>query len=93
MRISYLPPTTSGRTPSPRPSTPPSPPPQGPDPQDQAQIRSTQKKMWRSLEWASFGGQVVGASMVLAHQGGIGLAIFAASSAGMVYAGYKRQRV
>ena len=91
MRISHLPtnPPTSGRTPAPRPSAPtPSPP---PDPQDQADIRATQKQVWRNVEWASFGGQLVGGALVLSHQGGIGLALFAASSAAMVYAGYKRQ--
>ena len=96
MRISHLPsnPLGSGRTLVRTPPTP-TPPPQDPqDPQDQAEIRASQKRLWRSLEWASFGGQLVGKAMVLAHQeGGIGLAIFAASSAGLVYAGYRRQRV
>lgn len=93
MRISHLPnnPQAGPRTPKPGPSAPPPPPPN--DPQDQAEIRAAQKQKWRNVEWASFGGQLVGGALVLAHQGGIGLAIFAASSAAMVYAGYKGQRV
>ncbi|MFN8613748.1 MAG: hypothetical protein U0931_39805 [Vulcanimicrobiota bacterium] len=91
MRISHLPAQNGRRVPTPRlTNLAPTPPP--PDPKDQAQIRAAEKKKWRSLEWASFGGQMVGGALVLGHQGGIGLAIFAASSAAMVYAGYKRQR-
>ena len=89
MKISHLPPT--GRLPVSRPqATPPTPPPN--DPQDKVELRAAEKKMWRAVEWGTFGGQVVGGALVLAHQGGIGLAIFAASSAGMVYAGYKRSQ-
>ncbi len=92
MRISHLPPNpqpVKGRIPSP----PPASPPPGPNPEDQVSIRAAEKKMWRNVEWASFGGQMVGGALVLAHQGGIGLAIFAASSGAMVYAGYKGRRV
>lgn len=88
MRISHLPPNPNpakGRIPSPPPATLRG----GPNPQDQVTIRAAQKKLWRNLEWASFGGQMVGGALVLAHQGAIGLAIFAASSGAMVYAGYK----
>jgi len=76
-----------------RPAATPPPPPNAPDPQDQVNLKASQKKMWRSVEWASFGGQLVGGALVLAHQGGIGLALFAASSATMVYAGYKGKNI
>lgn len=91
MRISHLPPVPGNRMPTSRPLA--GPPPNAPDPQDQVTLRAAEKKKWRNVEWASFGGQMVGGAMVLAHQGGIGLAIFAASSAAMVYAGYKGRQV
>lgn len=76
------------------------PAPHTPDPQDKADIQpqkatppvNSAKQAWRKLGWASFAGQAAGAALVFTHQGPVGLGIFAASSALMVYAGYKEQR-
>lgn len=90
MRISHLP--ANPRVPVARTLSAPPPPSEPPQQQDLVEIRSAQQKMWRAVEWGTFAGQLVGGGLVLAHQGAIGLAIFAASSAGMVYAGYKRSQ-
>ena len=50
---------------------------------------SEAKKPWREAEWAAFGLEMLGGTLVLMGSGPVGLALAAIGGAGIVYAGYE----